>query len=139
MAETTEIKKTVLVVEDEEFLSRLLQNRLAKEDILVLLAKDGEEAIKVLKTEKPDLILLDLILPKKSGFDVLEDIKSDPTLQRAPTIIISNLGQDSDVARGKSLGAVEYFVKAQTSIDDLIVKIKNFLKMSEATKFARTV
>ncbi len=138
-ANVEQVKKTVLVVEDDVFLSQLLRNRLTKEGINVLSARDGEEAIKILKSEKPDLMLLDLILPKKSGFDILEQIQSDPVLQRAPTIIISNLGQDTDVARGKSLGAIEYFVKAQTSIDDLIMKIKNFLKMSEATKFAQTL
>lgn len=122
------MKKTVLVVEDDVFLSQLLRNRLSKEGINVIGARDGEEALKILRSEKPDLILLDLILPKKSGFEVLEEIQSDPLLERAPTIIISNLGQDSDVARGKTLGAIEYFVKAQTSIDDLIVKIKDFLK-----------
>lgn len=141
MAEPTNqpIQRTVLVVEDDVFLSQLLKNRLTKEGINVLSAKDGEEAIKILKSERPDLILLDLILPKKSGFDVLQEIQSDPMLQRAPTIIISNLGQSSDVVRGKSLGAIEYFVKAQTSIDDLISKIKDFLKMSDATKFAKAL
>lgn len=129
MAEIGGIKKMVLVVEDDVFLSQLLKNRLTREGIEVLLARDGEEAVKTLKSEKPDLILLDLILPKKSGFEVLEQINADPLLQRAPTIIISNLGQDTDVSRGKSLGAIEYFVKAQTSIDDLIEKIKDFLKV----------
>lgn len=134
-----EIKRTVLEVEDDIFLSQLLKNRLTKEGITVLTARDGDEAIKILKTEKPDLILLDLILPKKSGFEVLEEIRADPLLQNAPTIIVSNLGQDSDMARGKSLGAIEYFVKAQTSIDDLIGKIKSFLSTSEANKFARSL
>ncbi len=135
----TEIKRTVLEVEDDIFLSQLLKNRLTKEGVNVLIARDGEEAIKILKAEKPDLILMDLILPKKSGFEVLEEIKADPLLQNAPVIIVSNLGQDSDMARGKSLGAIEYFVKAQTSIDDLIVRIKNFLKTSEANKFAQSL
>lgn len=129
MPEIATVSKTVLVVEDEIFLSHLLRNRLTKEGINVLLARDGEEAVKILKSEKPDLILLDLILPKKSGFEVLEQIQADPLLQRAPTIIISNLGQETDIKRGRSLGAIEYFVKAQTSIDDLIQKIKAFLKM----------
>ncbi len=121
--------KKVLVVEDETFLSQLLKNRLTKEGINVITARDGEEAINILKTEKPDLILLDLILPKKSGFEVLEQIQSDPLLKSAPVVITSNLGQDSDVARGKSLGAVAYFIKAQTSMDDLISNIEQFLKI----------
>lgn len=119
----------VLLVEDDPFLHSLLKNRLSEENFEVLLAKDGEEALNILKTNKPDLILLDLILPKKSGFEVMEEIKSDPQMQAEdiPIIIITNLGQPEDVARGQELGAHEYFVKAKTSIDDLVSKIKDFL------------
>jgi DNA-binding response OmpR family regulator len=93
----------------------------------VILARDGEEALKFLADSRPALILLDLILPKKSGFEVLEKIFTDPQLKDMPVIIISNLGQTSDIQRGKELGAVEYFVKAKISIDDLILRIKEFL------------
>ncbi|MCL5016254.1 MAG: response regulator, partial [Patescibacteria group bacterium] len=75
----------------------------------------------------PDLVLLDLILPKKSGFQVLEEMKGDPLIKEAPVIIISNLSQESDVARGKELGAIEYYVKARTSIDDLVTRITGIL------------
>jgi DNA-binding response OmpR family regulator len=120
-------KKNVLLVEDDKFLSSLLRNRLEKEGINVIYAEDGEAALQALKQIKPDLILLDIILPKKSGFEVLEAIQQDPTLKDGPIVIISNLGQDGDVLRGKELGAIEYFVKAQTSIDDLINHIKKFV------------
>ena len=80
-----------------------------------------------LKNNKPDLVLLDLILPKKSGFQVLEEMRADPLVKDAPVIIISNLSQDSDVAKGKELGAVEYYVKARTSIDDLVSRIVSLL------------
>ena len=83
--------KKILLVEDDPFLSSLLRNRLIKEKVEVINAKDGQEALDTLKTFKPDLILLDLILPKKSGFEVMEGIKQDPQLQSAPIIIISNL------------------------------------------------
>jgi len=118
----------ILLVEDDPFLSNLLKIRLQKENIEVILAKDGEEAVKKLTEIRPAIILLDLILPKKSGFEVLEHISTDPQLRDLPVIIISNLGQTSDIQRGKELGAVEYFVKAKISIDDLILKIKEFLK-----------
>ncbi len=120
----------ILLVEDDIFLSSLLKNRLLKEDLEVVLARDGEEAVKLLKTEKPNLILLDLILPKKSGFEVMEEIRSNPSLasSEVPIIIISNLGQEIDIKKGKELGAIEYFVKAKTSLDDLVQKIKEFLK-----------
>ena len=123
----------VLLVEDDPFLSSLLKNRLQKEGLEVNLAKDGEEALNSLKSAKPDLILLDLILPKKSGFEVMEEIRNDPQMQsqEVPIIIISNLGQPEDISRGEELGAIEYFVKAKTSIDELVEKIKSFLEKSQ--------
>jgi len=120
--------KTILLVEDDKFLSNLLKNRLEKENFNVIHAVDGEEAVNILRTSpsKPDLVLLDIILPKKNGFEVLEEVKQDLEFKALPIIIISNLGQDDDLSRGKELGATEYFIKAQTSIDDLISKIKSF-------------
>ncbi|OHB20969.1 MAG: hypothetical protein A2939_02540 [Parcubacteria group bacterium RIFCSPLOWO2_01_FULL_48_18] len=121
----------ILLVEDDPFLSALLKSKLIKEGFEILHVKDGEEAINILRDIKPDLILLDIILPKKSGFEVMEAIRTDPQLSDGPIMIISNLGQDSDVQRGKELGAVEYFVKAKISIDELIGKIKEFLSSEE--------
>ena len=118
----------ILLVEDDVFLSSLLKNRFIKEGFEVALARDGEEAFDFLKNSTPDLILLDIILPKKSGFELMEDLRSNPQLREAPIIILSNLGQPEDVARGQQLGAIKYFIKAKTSIDDLIEKVKEFLK-----------
>lgn len=120
----------VLLVEDDAFLSSLLRNRLQKENLEVNYAADGEEAIAFLQTNSPDLVLLDIILPKKSGFEVMEEIKNNPQMQgkEIPIIIISNLGQPEDIARGQDLGAIEYFIKARTSIDELVEKIKVFLE-----------
>ena len=73
---------------------------------------------------RSDVILLDLILPKKNGFEVLETIRQDPTLEKLPVIIISNLGQPSDIDRGKSLGVIDYFVKAKLSVDELVNKVR---------------
>jgi len=123
--------KKILLIEDEPFLSSLLKNRLQREKFEVIIAKDGEEATKFLKSLTPNLILLDIILPKKSGFEIMEDIKSDPELSDKidiPVIIISNLSQPEDIQKSKQLGAIEYFVKAKTSIDDLVSKIKTFVK-----------
>ncbi len=119
----------ILLVEDDVFLSSLLKNRLEKEGLRVSLAKDGDEALNLLKSLQPNLILLDLILPKKSGFEVMEEIKNDPQIssKEVPIIIVSNLGQPEDVNRGQELGAIEYFIKAKTSIDELVGKIKEFL------------
>lgn len=119
--------KKILLIEDDPFLSSLLQTRIQKEGFEVELIKSGDEVMNSLKKSKPDLIFLDLILPGKSGFEVMEDINSDPQLPKIPIIIISNLGQDTDIARGKALGAADYFVKANTSIDFLVAKAREFL------------
>ncbi|MFH1346753.1 MAG: response regulator [Spirochaetota bacterium] len=120
----------VLLVKDDAFLSSLLKNRLQKENLEVSYAADGDEALNFLQTNNPDLILLDIILPKKSGFEVMEEIRNNPQIQgkEIPIIIISNLGQPEDIVRGQDLGAIEYFIKAKTSIDELVAKIKGFLE-----------
>jgi DNA-binding response OmpR family regulator len=120
----------ILLVEDDQFLSALLKNRLEKEKFEVTLAHDGDGALQALRDMEPDLILLDIILPGKSGFEVLEEVQADPQLsdkKGVPVIVISNLGQESDVERGKELGVVDYFVKARISIDDLVKKVRNAL------------
>ena len=117
--------KSVLVVEDDVFLSGLLVSRLEQAGLSVQKAMTGEEALKILRSGTiPSLILLDIILPEKSGFEVLEEIQADPNLQKAPVIITSNLGQESDIQKGKELGVVHYFVKAQTPIEELVAKVK---------------
>jgi DNA-binding response OmpR family regulator len=123
----------ILIVEDDKFLRLLLERKLKNENFEVIAAEDGEEALEKIVTEKPDLILLDIILPKKSGFAVLEEINKDENLKRIPVFIISNLGQPEDIERGKNLGAKEYFVKAGLSLEELIKKIKIF-----ATEFLST-
>ena len=121
--------KKLLLVEDDQFLSALLNNRLQKEGFEVRLAATGEDALVTLKSWKPDLILLDLILPGKSGFEVMEEIRQDPQLSRkAPIMILSNLGQNSYIDRAKSLGAVDYMVKARTSINEIILRVQSTLK-----------
>ena len=124
-----EMSKTLLLVEDDPFLSSLLKNRLQKEGFEVILATDGEQALDLLKISNVNLILLDIILPKKTGFEVLEEIQNNPELRvkELPVIIISNLGQPQDIERGKKLGVIEYFIKAKISIDDLVNRIKDFV------------
>lgn len=119
--------KIILLVEDEPLLANLLKQRLEKEGYAILSAGDGEEALSVLKANRPDLILLDVILPKMSGFELMEQLKNNPAYGSFPIVIISNLGQDTDVQKGKMLGAVGYFVKAKLSIEDLVKRIKSFL------------
>jgi len=119
-------KPTVLLIEDDPFLSSVLRMKLEKESFKVIRAADGDEALNFLTEQgvKPDLILLDLILPKKNGFEVLETIRQDPLLEKLPVIIISNLGQPSDIERGKALGVIDYFIKARLSVEELVNKVK---------------
>ena len=124
--ETTSQPK-ILIVEDESFLANVLSLRFKKENFEVIQAFDGIEALQKLKEIRPDLILLDLILPKKNGFEVLKEIENDPQIRSIPVLIVSNLGQESDVSKGKALGAVDYYVKAHLSIDELVSKVKNLL------------
>jgi len=120
-------QKNILLVEDELLLSNILKSRLEKEGFKVFQARDGEMALKFLRETKPDIILLDIILPKISGFEILEELQKNPELQSAPVAIISNLGQESDIQKGRSLGAINYFVKAQVTIDELVGKIRKML------------
>lgn len=128
------MNEKILIVEDDNFLSTILANRLKKEGFVVLQAFNGEEALNVLKTEKPNLIVLDLILPKKSGFDVLETISADPQLNQIPVVVFSNLGQESDIGKTKSLGAIEYHIKVQTSVNDFLGIIKDAIARLSKSK-----
>lgn len=120
--------KKILIIEDDKFLRELIAKKLIKEDYETSEAVDGEEGIKRVKEEKPDLILLDLILPGIDGFEVLSRIKEDPVLSRIPVIILSNLGQKEDVERGLELGAIDYLIKAHFTPGEIIEKIRATLK-----------
>jgi DNA-binding response OmpR family regulator len=119
--------RKIMVIEDDKFLSSLIKARLEKEGFVVIQAFDGEEAIQTLKQERPNLIILDLIMPKVTGFEVLQSISISPGLEKIPVVILSNLAQASDIEKARELGAKEYFVKVKISIDDLIGKIKTLI------------
>jgi len=118
----------ILIVEDDKFLRELISQKLSKEGFNVLDAVDGEEGIKKIKEEKPELVLLDLILPGIDGFEVLSRMREDPTVSSTPVIILSNLGQKEDVERGLKLGAVDYLIKAHFTPGEIIEKIRGILK-----------
>ena len=120
--------KTILIIEDDRFLRELITRKLTQEDFNVSEAVDGEEGIKKLKKEKPDLVLLDLILPGIDGFEVLSQAKKDPEISSIPIIILSNLGQKDDVEKGMKLGANGYLIKAHFAPGEIIEKIKTILK-----------
>ena len=119
---------TIFIIEDDKFLRELIVRKLNEEGFDVSEAIDGEEGIKEIKEKKPDLILLDLILPGIDGFEVLSQIKSDSELSSIPVIIISNLGQKEDIEKGMKLGAVDYLIKAHFDPNEIVEKIKTTLK-----------
>jgi len=122
------LQKRILVIEDDKFLRELIAKKLIKEGYETSEAVDGEEGIKKIKEEKPDLILLDLILPGIDGFEVLSRMREDSTTNSIPVIILSNLGQKEDVEKGLKLGAVDYLIKAHFTPGEIIEKIKTALK-----------
>jgi len=124
----------VLVVEDEDFLVRALKDNLVSEGYSVAVATDGEMVFDELKKKLPSLILLDLLLPKKNGFDVLKEIRQSPEWQLIPVIILSNLGEDSEIKRALELGANDYFVKSQHPIQEVIEKVREYLQGRGSTK-----
>jgi len=119
--------KKILIVEDDRFLSFLMKARLEKDGFTVTQVFDGQEAIDLLKKETPSLIIMDIIMPKVTGFEVLKMISITPQLVNVPVVIVSNLAQDSDIQKARELGAKEYFVKVKVSIDDLVGRIKTLV------------
>lgn len=120
--------KKVLIIEDDEQVSRVYVIKLKQENIETIVVKDGEDGLVKLVSEKPDLCLLDLMLPKKDGFWVLEEVLKKTELKKIPVVVLSNLGQEQDKERALNLGAREYLVKADVSIKDVVEKIKKYLK-----------
>ncbi len=117
----------ILIVEDDKFLLNAFKLKFLKAGFEVLTATDGALAEDILKTETPDLILLDLMMPNKNGFDFLTDRLSDEKLKKIPVFVASNLGQDNDIDKAKSLGADGYLVKSDTPISQVVEKIKEFI------------
>jgi len=122
------IKPKILLIEEDQFLYKILTVKLKRAGFDVFLAIDGEEGIKKAKETKPDLILLDLILPKINGFAVLSEIKKTPVLKKVPVVILSNLGQESDVEKGLRMGAEDYLIKTNLSLSEIVEKVKKHLK-----------
>ena len=114
----------ILLVEDDKFISRAYKDGLEREGFDVDTAFDGVEAMEKIRASSPNLVLLDLILPEKDGFAVLEEVRLDESLKHVPIIILSNLGQESDIEKGRSLGALDYLIKADVSMKDVIEKVK---------------
>jgi DNA-binding response OmpR family regulator len=128
--------KKILIVEDEKVLVDTLKEEFEGEGFKVSVAGDGEEALSVMrsKSERPDIVLLDLLMPKMNGFTLLEEVSKDikDNLKAIPIIVLSNLGQDEDLKRALSFGAVDYYVKSQHPISEVVEKVKQHLEKNPA-------
>lgn len=113
----------ILVIEDDVFFQKFYSRKLNEEGHTVDVASDGKEGLMKVKTFKPDVILLDIIMPNKDGFEVLESLSSDKTLKKIPVLVFSTLGQESDVAKAKKLGALDFVNKSFFDYDKLRAKI----------------
>jgi two-component system alkaline phosphatase synthesis response regulator PhoP len=122
----------VLLAEDDRFLRKAAESMLRRQGFVVRVAVDGEEALAAVQLECPDLVLLDLIMPKVQGFQVLEALKADPATAHIPVIVLSNLGQDADVARAMAGGAAAYFIKSNTSLAALVEQVRMVLAQRAA-------
>jgi len=123
------MKKKILIVEDEATLQKALTEFLAEEGFEVFGALDGEKGIELAKKEKPDLVLLDIILPKKDGYEVLTDLKNNESTKNIPVILLTNLESAEDVDRAFEKGASTYLVKSNYKLEEVVKKIKETLKL----------
>lgn len=120
-------KKVIFIVEDEALLVKAYQAKFEKEKAEVWVASDGKEALGFLKKEAPSVVLLDLMLPGISGFDILEAIRKNDKWKKVPVIVLTNLGQLQDVERCRALGIEDYIIKANSRISDVAEKVKKYL------------
>jgi len=116
--------KKILIMEDERILRELLEKKLQEKNYEVITASDGEEGFMKLKNEKPDLILLDIIMPKMSGFEVLEKTQKDAQMSKIPVIIVSNSGQPVEISRAIELGVKDYLIKTEFDPQEVIQKVQ---------------
>ena len=123
-----ERKSKILIAEDDRFISRAYKDGLTRAGFDVETVANGDAVLEKLKEFNPDLLLLDIIMPGKNGYEVLEEIRVGKLLSRnIPVIILSNLGEDTDIEKGKALGANDYLIKSDFSMKEVIEKVKFYL------------
>ncbi|MBI2442789.1 MAG: response regulator [Candidatus Levybacteria bacterium] len=117
----------ILLVEDDPFFQKFYFFKLREKQFEVEIAKDGVEAMQFVKQAIPDVILLDLIMPNKDGFEVLQELAADPNLKQIPVLVFSTLSQEADVVKAKQLGARDYVNKSFFDFDSLLIKIQSVM------------
>ena len=119
----------MLIIEDDLVLQKALTEYLVAEGFEVITASDGETGVNLAMTERPDLVLLDIVLPKKDGYTVLTEVRAGAETKHVPIVLLTNLGSISDVEKALELGATTYLVKADYKLEEITAKVKEILKM----------
>jgi len=119
--------KKILIIEDDVILREVLSDFLVKEGFTVVTASNGEEGVNQAKKKKPDLIILDIILPKKDGFEVIKDLKKDEKTEKIFIVLLTNLESLNDIEKALNLGATTYLIKSDYSLEEVVKKIKDIL------------
>jgi DNA-binding response OmpR family regulator len=122
-----EVKGKILLIEDDPFLSSMYSTKFEMEGFVVFAANDGEKGLKLAFNEKPDIILLDIIMPKMNGFEVLEKLKANAGTKDLPVILLTNLNQKDEIEKGMSLGANDYLIKAHFMPSEVVDKIAKLI------------
>ena len=121
--------KKVLIVDDDSFILDMYALKFREEGFELVVASDGKQALDAIAQEKPDIMLLDVIMPLSDGFEVLEKVKADPKVKNVPVILLTNLGQKEDIDKGLKLGAVDYIIKAHFTPSEVVQKVKQYLHL----------
>lgn len=127
-------KQKILLIEDDKMLLEMYAGKFMREGYEIVTAENGSDGLKLAREQKPHLILLDIILPKLDGFACLKEIRKDENIKDTPVILLTNLGQDQDVQKGKALGADDYFIKANHTPTEVVEKVKYLLSKHKKKK-----
>ncbi len=123
-------KIKVLIVEDDSYILEMYKIKFEASNFEVISASDGVAGLEILEKEKPDIILLDIIMPKKDGFSVLKTIRSNSAFEKIPIILLTNLGQRENIEKGFELGATSYIIKAHFTPSEIVKKVRDVLNNS---------
>jgi len=127
----TKTKTRMLIIEDDTFIMDMYRTKFEMADYEVLMAEDGNKGIKMIKENKPDIVILDVVMPQMDGFEVLKTIKKDSNLKDIPVILLTNLGQKENIEDGLKLGADDYVIKAHFTPEEVVGKVEKVLRKSK--------
>jgi DNA-binding response OmpR family regulator len=120
------MKKVIALIEDDDVLSGVMKDELEEHGFTVFHAKDGEEGIKIVREKKPDMVLLDIIMPKKGGEEVFQELKADSSTKDIPIIVLTVSTQEASMKEILDAGAVDYIIKSQYAVENIVKKVINY-------------